>query len=937
MYKKPDEPSKKEFEYISACKEIRLKTDPAAKVLSSLVLDGYSKEEQFIHFFSDAALIEILPESAQSVIDNTAELLNKVDSRFTFAYSDFSSNNVKCYTNQVSKIISNIHKISDYDPMTIHVIRSANECLQNKDTFGLFQDMFMHDEIKMLHFIYIFDEQSYYLFCDKYNFTMNAHPIWLHRLPGSSDINQKTQDHSLERVNITSINCNIFTQSGKSLMNRAQRQADLFEESEIDYTSLLLAAAEGVESSVALEQCLNLTPERLQWLRDDAKGLWKGSRNNSFYLCDSSTEVVVRNAIKMASAEGYPDPKQPGLVSIFHLIGALSISEGVKKDFGANKSLSFEQAVNQIADWYYHKKVSPSITENSKALSEIGYKHGLYRNMLGNIFGQQEALVAINDVFSWSEFKKYDKKRYSGLFACLLFIGPEGVGKVSLARLISEVYNFSLQYYNLSFYTREQSLTVKPKSTNNHKSLLVFENIEKAHPSVINQICYLITTGNFKNQNSGEEVDCTNSIVIIITKSENDWELEKEQHKLNKLAIKQKAALESLYDANNHNNMSPLIPTNMLSLLEKEQVIIFNRLQVKDLLNICERKLVQFGTIIENSAAKRVTYHPLLPPAIIFSEGGKPRPSAISTAVEMLISTEARKFISGFAEGSALYLLSSYDRMHFSIEDEEQMNPEVAGLFQTPKKPNILVLASKETTDSFILNIEDINWFPVNSYEALELALKERYYDFVLLDIWFNIKSYKEKKKKIIQEFISGLNWDNMSLPFAAIALELFGEKYMQNIRYLSAKYPVVMLNQIDSVWGNNVQELWKRPLSYYLEVSEELSRMRDKYPLEFPAYLGVFRYDLFMEFLESYFLRGIINTKTENTENYTGMSEEYWHGLASCIDGIHQKLHRERMAEELSNSGKVLSFNPKWELNKDNNLVTIRLKDLKLVSSPVF
>ncbi len=935
MHKKRPNQSKKEADYTSACSEIKLETDPAAKVLSSLILDRYSQEEQYIHYFSGVALIEFIQETAEDVISNTAKLLHSVDSRFTFAFSDFSSKNVDRYKDKVSQVISDIHSISDYDPMTIHIIKNASDCLHNKDAIKLFQDTFMYDASQDLHLIFIFDEKSYYLFCDMFNNIRDLDPIWLYRLPGKADINQKAQDYSLERVNKVKISCNIFTQSGKSLMNRAKRQADLFEESEICYTSLLLAAAEGVESSVALEQCLNLTPERIQWLREDANGEWKSSRNDGYYLCASSAVTVVRSAIKMASAEGYPDPKYPGLVSSFHLTGALSMSESVKKDFGTNKILSFQQAVNQVADWYYYKKVSPSITDNHKALFEIGDKHSHYRKMLGNIFGQQEALSAINEAFCLTTFEKHDKDHYHGLFACLLFIGPEGVGKGFLARLISEKYAFSLQYYNLSFYTEEQFLPIKPEAFKYYRSLLVFENIAEAQPSVINQICRLIESGRLRDQHSGEEFDFKNSVVIIIAPSEKDWDLEKGRHITNKLAINQKAVLESLYNTYNHANGLPLIPTNLLSLLEKHQVVIFNQLQANDLLNICERKLMQFGAVVEKNGSIRVTYHPLIPIAILFSEGGKPKPGAISTAVEMLISTETRKFVSGFAENSFAHLLPSYDRLHFSLEDEKQMSAEVARLFSTPKKPDILLLASKETADRYISNIDHVNWYPVSSYDALEMALNEGFFDFALLDIWFNIKDFKLKKKKIIQEFISGLGWSNMTLPFTAISLELFGERYMKIIGQLYAKQPVVLLNQIDSVWDNCFQEFWKRPLSYYLDAAEELSRTRDKYPLKYPLYSGIFRYDLFMEFLESNCLRGMINTVV--TENSTEIPEEHWHSLTSCIDGLNQKLHRERMAEELFNSDKVLSFKTLWELNEDNSLVTIRLKDLRLQKNPLF
>jgi len=923
-----DKPSKQEADYTSACNEIRLVTDPAAKVLSSLILDGYSQEEQFIHHFPDAALIELVPGSAEAVITNTAELLNRVDCRIRFAFSDFCMENEGCYEDKVLKIVNNIHDASECDPMTIHVLRNANDCLRSKDTIRMFQDMFMYDQPKEFHFIYVFDEKNYYLFCDKYNFAAHAHPLWLHRLPGEMDINQKAQAYSLERMNKVTVNKDIFTQSGKALINRAKRQADLFEENEIDYVSLLLAAADGVESSVALEQCLNLTPERLQWLREDATGVWKSSRNEGIHFLDSSAERIVRKAIKMASADGYPDPEHPGLVSAFHLIGALSMNECITKDLGRNREFSFKQAVNKIADWYYQKKVSSSISDNRKALSEIGFKHSQYRKMIGNVFGQQEALTAIHEAFCLAELKKHGSDKYSGLFAFLLFIGPKNVGKGHLARLIAETNDLPFQYFNLSFYTEKESLPLEPQIKNCFQSLLVFENIAEAQPAVINQICRLIESGKLKDHNSGEEIDFTNSIVIVIASSDQDWELVQGQYISNKLAIRQGTVLSSLHNIYITDTGLPLIPPQLLILLEKHQVVLFNRLQSKDLLNICARKLVKFGTVVEKNGSKRLTYDPLIPFSILCSEGGKPTPTAINNAVEMLISAEIRKFTSGFPEDSFLYLLSSYDRLHFTIDNEQEMNPEVSGLFRTSNKPNIILLTGRETAERYCSNIPQVNWYPVSSLEELELALDSGCFDFAILDLWFNVRD-AEVKKEIIREFITGLDWDNMNLPFSAIALELFGERYLQVISRLFEQLPVVILNKIDGVWADCVQEFWKRPSSYYIDTAEELGRMRDKYPIEFPAYIGIFRYDLFLEFLESNCLRGMINTAVIG-ESAAG-PEEDWHNLFSCLDGIHQRLHRERMAEEIFKQRKVLSFKPQWELSGDDNLVTVRLRDLEL------
>jgi len=932
MKKESGKYTKNELAYIAASKKVRLESDTAALVLASHILYGYDPNDTFLEN-SDIILVELVPGKAEAVINNAAELLNSVDHRFSFMLHDFNLDNEDIPKNKVIKLINDLYNISELNPLTFHVITNISESFFQKEVFDVFKDLY--SEYSKLKLLYILNESNYYSFSDKLIFPSELSSIWLHPLPGETDIHYISHKYSIDRVNCNVVNPDIFTSSARVLMNRAQQQSILMEEGEISYTSILLAAAEGVETSEALIQCLNLSPERLESLRDPCRFVLKKRVRSDRYYIDSGVKGVIKVAMEMASAKGHPDPEHPGLISAFHLIGALSMSEEITKDFETNRGIVFEKAVNKVADWYYGVKVSPSLGDRSTAIREIGYKHSQYRTMIGNIFGQNEALNMINESFCLDYFTYYGSDKRSKAPTVFLFIGPEHVGKGHLARLMAESYHMELQYYNLLLYAEGHSLPVQRKKKSFSQSMLVFENVAAARPVVIDELCQLIETGMVKDKASGEELDFSYSVIVIIAGSDEDLELIKVQHLNDRLIVHQDAVLKALPNMVNRDNGRPLLPAKLISLLKKHQVIVFKHLQHEDLLNICERKLAQFSAEIEASGAKRLTYHNLLPDIILLTEGGKPKPSAISTAVEMLISAEVRKFITGFDESSAKHLLMEYDRLHFTFDYKQGWNLEVALHFITRNKPKVLLLTERKAANYFSAHFDCVIWNTVSSLEALEDCIENDDYDYYLLDMWFNVGNNNSLKKAIIDEFYLASQRGKTTLPLPVIAEKLFGERYLRIIKSKLANKPVVLFNRIDDVWTDNVVDYLYRQSSFYIEAADKLRYIRERYSTGYPVFINAFRYDLFLELLEANFIMGIINT--EITGDTADLSEEHKKHFTDCIDTVHQRLHRKKMAAELHERDQMLAFTPRWEFCEEDGLINVCLSDLRIIENRLY
>ena len=149
------------------------------------------------------------------------------------------------------------------------------------------------------------------------------------------------------------------------------------------------------------------------------------------------------------------------------------------------------------------------------------------------IIGQQEAISEITRVLKRARTGLKDPEKPIGAF---MFAGPTGVGKTELAKVITEfmlgdknkLLRFDMSEYMEKFnvskligappgyvgYDEAGQLTEQVRR--NPYSIILFDEIEKAHPEVFNILLQILDTGILTNS-KGRKVDFRNTTIIMTT------------------------------------------------------------------------------------------------------------------------------------------------------------------------------------------------------------------------------------------------------------------------------------------------------------------------------------------------------------------------------------------------------------------------------------
>lgn len=163
--------------------------------------------------------------------------------------------------------------------------------------------------------------------------------------------------------------------------------------------------------------------------------------------------------------------------------------------------------------------------------SEAKYLLSLEKTLGQHVIGQHEAIEAVAKAIRRSRSGIASKKRPIGSF---IFLGPTGVGKTELARVLADHFFGSREAMikiDMSEFTERHNVSrlvgapagyvgydeggqLTDKVRRQPYSLILFDEIEKAHPEVFNMLLQMLEDGVLTDA-KGRKIDFSNTIVIM--------------------------------------------------------------------------------------------------------------------------------------------------------------------------------------------------------------------------------------------------------------------------------------------------------------------------------------------------------------------------------------------------------------------------------------
>ncbi len=261
------------------------------------------------------------------------------------------------------------------------------------------------------------------------------------------------------------------------------------------------------------------------------------------------------------------------------------------------EEVSEEDIARVVSSW-------TGIPVSKMMASEMEKLLKLEKTLAKRVIGQEHAIKVISDAIRRNKAGLSDENRPLGTF---IFLGPTGVGKTELAKTLADfLFNSeqALTRIDMSEYMEKHSVSrllgappgyvgydqggqLTEAVRRRPYSIILFDEIEKAHPDVFNALLQLLDEG-VLTDGQGRKVDFKNTIIIMTSNIGSDIILEAE--KIEDCEKQINLLMKSTFKPEFLNRIDEVLTFNRLS---KEQILGVLEIQLEYLKKRLEKKRLE--------------------------------------------------------------------------------------------------------------------------------------------------------------------------------------------------------------------------------------------------------------------------------------------------------------------------------------------------------
>lgn len=388
---------------------------------------------------------------------------------------------------------------------------------------------------------------------------------------------------------------------------------------------------------------------------------------------------------------------------------------------------------------------------NKRSLSEItcGVKN-YYDKLSSEIFGQEHAVSEfISGLFRSELICETDPERRTPR-ATFLFAGPPGVGKTYLAETAAKLLGLPFIRFDMSEYCdKESSLefigsdaVYRNSNSGNFtkyvekhpKSVILLDEIEKAHVSIIHLFLQILDAGRIRDSKTDKEVSLKDTILIFTTNAGKQLYENSESENLS--ALSRKVILNALEKDVDPRTKIPFFPSAICSRFATGNVVMFNHLSAETLWKIAKKQTQKnvegfaerFGILVDVDEDVYTS--------LIFSEGGTVDGRTIKARAGAFFHSELFELFRLMESSKNRKNIHHLKRIRIAA-DLSGADEEIKKLYYSSNDKKLLVFASEQTATVCAKCLPDDSIISVQDIEAAEAALKSKPVRGVLIDLMY--------------------------------------------------------------------------------------------------------------------------------------------------------------------------------------------------------
>lgn len=379
-------------------------------------------------------------------------------------------------------------------------------------------------------------------------------------------------------------------------------------------------------TSEAIKAAINLSvrfmpdrylPDKAIDLIDEASSYLASADYNASYR-QKIRELVVRKKQIAGDKENFVEKEQ--------YEDALKIKKeedavGEKiKVLEAEAKKEAESNGSKVVDAFLISKIVSDITgipQNDVSGEDLRKVKNLERNLASRVVGQDEAIKTVAKVVRRHRANVSNPNRPLGSF---VFLGPTGVGKTELVKVLAEELFGSrknlikidmsefMERHNVSrllgappgYVGFEEGGKLTEQVRLNPYSVILFDEIEKAHPEVMNILLQILEDGGLSDA-QGRKINFRNTIIILTS----NLGAEEFTAKAMGFVSGDKEKTKNQYDSIKNKTMAALKEKFRPEFVNRiDEVIVFNALEPKHLEKIAALQFREFASRMKNNKAK---------------------------------------------------------------------------------------------------------------------------------------------------------------------------------------------------------------------------------------------------------------------------------------------------------------------------------------------